>query len=103
MKKNFQTVLASLTLMYSFNAKAVEATFNPNTQFYDVNGNGILSLWGIPGTSGAVKANPDYGYPTEAAIASWTAMLMKAQELNLVVVVGYDPSTLDIWYVAKPR
>lgn len=103
MKRKIAIIVSVLMFICPFGANAVEATFNPNTQFYDVNGNGILSLWGIPGTSGAVKANPDYGYPTEAAIASWTAMLMKAQELNLAVVVGYDPSTLDIWYVAKPR
>jgi hypothetical protein len=87
-------------------ANAAEATFDPNssTQFYDINGNGILSLWGVTAANGnALKANPDYNYPTELSIASWVAMLLKAQQMNKVVVVGYDPATYEIWYIARPR
>ena len=86
------------------NAYAADVTFNPNTQHYDVNAEGTLSLWGVPEAGpNAIKGNPDNGWPTKSAIASWLSLLMKAQELNMVVVVGYDTTTLDIWYVTRPR
>lgn len=87
-------------------ANAAEATFDPNsaTQFYDINGNGVLSLWGVAAANGnPLRANPDYNYPTELSIASWVAMLLKAQQMNKVVVVGYDPATYEIWYIGRPR
>lgn len=103
MKKILQFCVLAAMLITS-NAFAAEATFNPNVQYYDTNAEGVLSLWSVPGVSGAaLKANPDGGWPTKAAIASWQATLLKTQELNMVVVVGYDPVTFDIWYIARPR
>ncbi len=87
-------------------AESAEVLFNPSAQSngYDMDGNGVLHLWGVPEASGnALVANPDYGWPTVSAIATWYATLLKAQEINLSVSVGYDPTTLDIWYVGKPR
>ncbi|MGB3073628.1 MAG: hypothetical protein WBB68_05205 [Candidatus Moraniibacteriota bacterium] len=87
-------------------AESAEVLFNPSAQSngYDMDGNGVLHLWGVPEASGnALVANPDYGWPTVSAIAAWYATLLKAQEMNLSVSVGYDPTTLDIWYVGKPR
>lgn len=105
MKKieSFFLALAA-TCLLSAPAYSAEVTYNPGTQFYDMNGSGVLSLWGVPEANGnALVANPDYGWPTEASVASWLTTLLKAQEMGLVVVVGYDPATLDIWYVARPR
>ena len=104
-KKLLMIMLLVMGFVMSFQSvQAAEVTFNPNVHFYDMNGNGTLSLWGVPAANGnAIKANPDNNYPTEASIASWLAMIMKAQELNLVVVIGYDPNTLDIWYIGRPR
>lgn len=85
-------------------AHSAEITYNPSTQFYDMNGSGVLSLWGVPEANGnALVANPDYGWPTEVSVASWLVMLMKSQEMGLVVKVGYDPNTRDIWYIIKPH
>lgn len=87
-------------------AQSAEITFNPNDQSrgYDMDGSGVLHLWGVPEANGnALAANPDYGWPTGSAIASWYTVLLKAQQMNLSVGVGYDPATFDIWYIGKPR
>lgn len=103
MKKILQLCIFAAMFIAS-TAYAADATFDPNAQYYDTNSEGILSLWGVPATNGnALKGNPDGGWPTQSAIASWLALLLKAQELNMSVVVGYDPVTFDIWYVARPR
>lgn len=103
MKKILQLCLIA-TLFIVSNASAVDTPFNPNVQYYDMNADGTLSLWGVPeaGTN-ALKANPDGGWPAKSTIASWLAILLQAQEMNMSVVVGYDPVTLNIWYVARPR
>jgi hypothetical protein len=105
MKKVKNTLMvATIVLLAMTEAHSSEVIFNPNTQFYDMNSNGVLSLWGVPEANGnALVANPDFGWPTELAVASWYAALLKAQELGMSVGVGYDPNTLDIWYIAKPR
>lgn len=101
-KSVFLFVLAML--MVPTIALSVESTFNPNTQFYDVNSQGTLNLYGIPEANGnTVKANPDYGWPSEFVVSVWYATILKAHEMNMSVVVGYDPVTFDIWYIAKPR
>lgn len=85
-------------------AQSAEITFYPSTQWYNVDGNGTLQLWGVPEANGnALVANPDYGWPTTTAVAAWYAVLLKAQEMNLSVGVGYDPNTLDIWFIGRPR
>lgn len=104
--KNIALFLSALVVsgLLVVSAHSAEITYNPSTQFYDMNGNGVLSLWGVPEANGnALVANPDYGWPTEASVASWLAMLMKSQEMGLVVKVGYDPNTRDIWYIIKPH
>lgn len=84
--------------------QSAEITFYPNTQGYNVEGKGILQLWGVPEAGGnALVANPDYGWPTTTAVAAWYAVLLKAQQMNLSVGVGYDPATFDIWYIGKPK
>jgi hypothetical protein len=103
MKKLLAAVVA---LCFAIPASAAEIYYSPglDTQIYSMDGNGIISLWGVPEANGqALVANPDYGWPTELAIASWYTTLVKAQELSLRVAVGYDPVTLDIWYITKPR
>jgi hypothetical protein len=83
---------------------AAEITFNPSTQFYDLNSEGVLSLWGVPEANGnAIRANPDGGWPQESIVMGWYATILKAQQMNLNVPIGYDPVTFDIWYVARPR
>lgn len=96
--------VVALALTLSTPAAADEAEFTPSTQFYDIDSNGVLSLWGVPAANGnPLKANPDYGWPSEFAVAAWYTTILKAHEMNLYVVVGYDPVTFDIWYIAKPR
>lgn len=103
MKKILQLCLIAMLFIAS-NASAVDVTFNPSVQYYDVNAGGILSLWGVPEAgNNALKGNPGNGWTTKSAVASWISLLMKAQELNKVVVIGYDPTTFDIWYVTRPR
>lgn len=87
-------------------AQSAEILFEPGNsgRGYDMDGNGILHLWGVPEANGnALVGNPDYGWPTTTAIASWYAVLLRAQQMSLSVSIGYDPTTLDIWYVGKPR
>jgi len=97
-------VLAVSILMIPATALSAESNFNPNTQYYDMSSEGVLNLWGIPEANGnAVKANPDYGWPSEFTVAAWYATILKAHEMNLYVVVGYDPVAYDIWYIAKLR
>ena len=104
MKKFIVAIATALSLFITTQASAVDVYFNPNTQYYNMDGNGTLFLWGIPEANGqALIANPDYGWPTELAIATWYATILKAQELNLRVVIAYDPANLQIWYVARPR
>lgn len=105
MKKLSSLILViAASFLLTTSAFSAEVTYNPSTQFYDMNSDGILSLWNVPEAGGnALVANPDYGWPTEMAVASWLTILLKAQERGLVVVIGYDPSTRDIWYIARPR
>ena len=95
---------AAVLLSVAVQVSAAEAPFIPGTQFYDTDGNGIVRLWGVPEANGQpLVANPDYGWPTETAIAMWYSTILKAHQMNMYVVVGYDPVNLEIWYVAKPR
>lgn len=97
-------VLALGAIVAPLSAQSAEVTFTPGTQWYDMDGNGALHLWGVPEANGqALVANPDYGWPTTTAIAAWYAVLLRAQEMNLSVGVGYDPNTLDIWFIGRPR
>lgn len=97
-------VLLSLLLFVTFPAQSAETVFNPNILYYDTTSEGVLELWGVPEANGQViKANPDGGWPSENTVALWQAYLMKAQEMNMVVPVGYDPGTLDIWFIGRPR
>lgn len=97
-------VIFAIAILTTIPASALEAIFNPSTMFYDTNGEGVLTLWGVPEANGnGLKANPDYGWPTEFAIATWYSTILKAHEMGMVVVVAFDPVTYDIWYVAKPR
>lgn len=105
MKKKLAIAIASIMLVVvTPHASAAEITFNPSVQWYDTDGTGTLRLWGVPEANGnALVANPDYGWPTEMAVALWQSTILKAQQMNLSVGVGYDPVTLDIWFVARPR
>lgn len=83
---------------------AAEVEFNPNTQFYDVNGVSKLSLWGVPVTNGqALWADAKDSWQTELSVTAWVAMLLKAQQMGMKVSVGYDPVTFQIWYMSRPR
>lgn len=104
MKKFVMTAVSAALLSVAPVALSAEASFNPSTQFYDTDGNGIIRLWGVPEASGQpLVANPDYGWPTEMAMALWYSTILKAHQMNQRVVVGYDPVNLEIWYIAKPR
>ncbi len=61
MKKIVSFFLAfAATCLLVTPAYSAEVTYNPNTQFYDMNSNGVLSLWGVPEAGGnALVANPD--------------------------------------------
>ncbi len=97
-------LLSSALATVSPTAFSAEAEFNPNTQFYDMNGLSKLSLWGVPAANGqALWADSKESWHTEFSVATWVAMLLKAQQLNMKVVVGYDPTNFQIWYIAKPR
>lgn len=104
--KKLVALIASVILLatVSLPAPAADVYFDPNVQYYNLDGSGTLFLWGIPEANGnPLLANPDYGWPTETAIAAWYATILKAQELNLRVVISYNPVNFEIWYVARPR
>ncbi|MCK9379043.1 MAG: hypothetical protein M0P97_02770 [Candidatus Moranbacteria bacterium] len=46
---------------------------------------------------------PRLSWQTELSVAMWYATILKAQENDMMVVVGYDPASYELWYVAKPR
>lgn len=103
--KRFSLLIATLLVAaVSTPLSAAEATFDPNTQFYDVNGVSKLSLWGVPEAGGqALWADAKESWQTELSVATWVAMLLKAQQMNMRVAVGYDPGNYQLWYIAKPR
>ena len=105
MKKVFVVIsLIVAFCIFTSPAFSAEATFSPSTQWYNVDSNGVLNLWGVPEANGnPLVANPDYGWPSEFTVACWYAVIMKAHEMSLSVVIGYDPATYDIWYVSKPQ
>lgn len=78
MKTKFAVIaLAVGILTGSAPALASEASFDPSIQWYDMNGDGTLRLWGVPEANGnALAANPDYGWPVPVAIASWYATIL---------------------------
>lgn len=104
MKKVVCFLVAAVSFLFVASAYSAEVVYDPSTQPFDINSNGILSLWGVPAANGnALVANPDYEWPTEISVAAWLSMILKARETNTTVTVGYDPTTLDIWYVSmKP-
>ena len=61
MKKILLVVLlVSVVMVVPIVAMSAEATFNPNTMFYDFNSEGTFTLWGVPEANGnGIKANPD--------------------------------------------
>ncbi|HBO16488.1 MAG: hypothetical protein UR69_C0003G0100 [Candidatus Moranbacteria bacterium GW2011_GWE2_35_2-] len=105
MKKNIVALLVSIFVCaFGLSANADEACFDPNAQYFDVNGVSRLNLWGIPeANDNAVFADARQSWHTELSVAMWYATILKAQENDMVVVVGYDPASYELWYVAKPR
>ena len=104
--KKLHTLLIAVGFVMSTlqGASAAEIIFDPGVQWYDMNGDGQLSLWGVPEAGGnPLKANPKDGWPTPVAVAAWYAALLKAQQMGKTVGVGYDPATFIIWYVGRPR
>jgi len=76
-------VLAVSVLMIPATALSAESNFNPNTQYYDMSSEGVLNLWGIPEANGnAVKANPDYGWPSEFTVAAWYATILGSYAIH---------------------
>jgi len=104
MKQKIKMLLCALALVSGL-AQPAEVTFNPNVLWYNTTGDGTLQLWGVPESNGQpIQANPDYGWPTENAVAMWLSMLMKAQEMGKSVVIGYNPAPpYDLWYIGRPR
>lgn len=101
MKKVVRFLVVAVSFLFATSAYSAEVVYDPSTQPFDINSNSILSLWGVPEANGnALVANPDYEWPTEISVAAWLSMLLKAREMNTTVTVGYDPTTLDIWYVS---
>lgn len=103
MKKYHVIILLAFTMIANA-AQSAEAMFNPSVLWYDVTSEGVLELWGVPEANGqALQANPDYDWPSVNTVTLWTGIIMKAQEMGLSVPVGYDSSTLEIWYIGRPR
>lgn len=104
MKNLLAVITTVLCLAVAAPVSAAEVSFDPSTQYYNMDGSSTLFLWGVPEANGnALVANPDYGWPTETSVAAWYATILKAQEMGLRVVIGYDPVNFEIWYVARPR
>lgn len=105
MKKAIIAVLLSVLMMFSVApVQSAEVCYDPSVYFYNMNGVSRLSLWSVPEINGAeLWADAEESWHSEISIAAWYMTLMKAQELGLQVVIGYDPDTLAIWYIARPR
>jgi len=105
MKKAIVAVLLSVLMLFSVApVQSAEVCYDPNIQFYDINGVSKLSLWGVPEANGqSLWADAKDSWHSELSVALWYGTLLKAQEFGLQVVIGYDPDTLAIWYVARPR
>ena len=105
MKKTIVALLVLTTCIFTLNsiAFADEACFDPSAQHYDVTGSSKINLWEIPAASGnAVWADSEQSWHTELSVTMWYATILRAQEMSMVVVVGYDPSTYGLWYIGKP-
>jgi len=105
MKKCIFAILVSLFLLVPVApAQSAEVCYDPGVYFYNMNGVSRLSLWSVPEVNGAeIWADSKESWHTELSVSAWYMTLLKAQEMGLQVVIGYDPDTLAIWYVARPR
>ena len=104
MKKCIFAVLVLSLLISVVPAQSAEVCYDPNVYFYNMNGVSRLSLWSVPEVNGAeLWADAKESWHSELSIALWYATLVKAQEMGLQVVIGYDPDTLAIWYIARPQ
>lgn len=102
--KKYIVACLLMFLLAAGTARAAEVVFNPSVFWYDVTSEGVLELWGVPEANGqALRANPDYDWPSVNTVSLWIGVLLKAQEMGLSVPVGYDPGNLDIWYIGRPR
>jgi len=105
MRKCICAVLISLFLVaVAMPVQSAEVCYDPSVYFYNMNGVSHLSLWSVPEVNGAeLWADSKESWHSELSMAAWYMTLMKAQEMGLQVVIGYDPDTLAIWYIARPR
>ncbi len=83
-------------------SQGADICFDPAIQGDDMNGESKLSLWGVTGAANALTADAKVSWHTEFSVASWYALLLKAQEMGKQVGVGYDPVSLEIWYIGHP-
>lgn len=94
--------LVFLSLLLSGTLHAAEVTIDPNVSWYDTNEASVLKIWTTGTNCEPLKADPANG-TSKGQVLFWTAQLVKAQELNKSVGVGYDPSLCKITFVVRMR
>ena len=72
----------------------------------------VMRIWGVPGMDSghAISANPDYDWPTEAAIVLWRDALLSAKRSGMCVTLYYDGNSKtdsdgtivhDLWSISE--
>lgn len=102
MKKFLLAATIVFATLVPFQVQAAEICFDPTIQGYNMSGESNLFLWGVTGAPNGLKADAKNSWHSELSVASWYALLLKAQEMGKQVGVAYDPNTFEIWYIGHP-
>lgn len=100
-------VALALAMAMAFPAMSAELNFCPQTWTkINVDGSSVLFVWGIPGlTPKPLVANPDYTWPTEAAVYAWWQVFRQARIDGTCVTIYYNPVAtaqgFDLWSVSE--
>lgn len=94
--------LVLLSLLSCGMVNAAEVTIDPNVSWYDTNEASVLKIWTTGTNCEPLRADPANG-PSKDQVLFWAAQLVKAQELNKSVGVGYDPNLCKITFVGRMR
>lgn len=102
MKKFLLAAVFVFVVSFAFQSQAAEICFDPAIQGYNMNGESNLVLWGVTGAPNGLTADAKNSWHSELSVASWYALLLKAQEMGKQVGIGYDPVSFEIWYIGHP-
>jgi hypothetical protein len=102
-----QYILSSLFALFAPFTHAAELNFCPaEWNKININGHSTLEVWGVPGLgSRPLVANPDYDWPTEAAVFAWWKSIRDARANGECITIYYNPTAssegFDIWGISE--